>query len=152
MIQINKIKPIDDEKQLVLCTVFYNDQEYQYPTNTPVLSGDDLQVYLDTQEDRIKLRFLKHHYPDADYPIESGQSELEAFEAWVNNGGIIYIDGGEKAWKVEKQPWTYTHPEEKTLVERLPEDAKQKIKLAKKKPTVRSLTDALTAITEAVID
>ena len=113
---INKVRGIDDEKQVVFFTLTKDTVEYLNKSNTPILSGAELQSWLDAKIDFYWYSILHNEYPEA--PPQHRQS-LADMEAWIaagakyrektgqdENGNDTY--GPEKTAK--KKPWKGKHP------------------------------------------
>lgn len=112
-IMINKIKNINNEKQVVFFTIIKDEKEYKKAANTPILSGAELQSWLDAKIGFYWYSILYKQYPDAPTAINKS---LEDIEQWITDGCIIPAildDKGKEItpeYVVEKVPWKGTHP------------------------------------------
>ena len=119
MINIIATEQIDKEKQWVFITLEVDgetiEQTTVQPWNTkePILTGQDLDVWCQTQEDRYKLEILKDMYP------ESEQRTVESLETWVKGGAEITKDGKQES--ITKKVWTNKHPKRIGLKSRINE-------------------------------
>ena len=119
--KIDKIVSIDDEKQLVYVTISHGDDKYKYDMNTPVLEGDALQDYCDSEEKRHLNNILYQVY-DRSIRFE----KEDKWDEWIAAGRKIpevkYKDGddipkGKKAGDVKepekvikKKAWVDSEP------------------------------------------
>jgi hypothetical protein len=94
-IQIDKTKthPTDGYQWIYVTVDDVDGDNCKYVTSQPfngdsdeILSGDDLQSYVDAREDIYKTRILGIMYQDSKVPQLNGKSALESFEAWVSAG------------------------------------------------------------------
>ena len=112
---INKIKNINSEKQIVFFTLSKDMIEYEKSANTPILSGVELQEWLNTKINFYWYSILYKQYPDA--PEEVRQS-LKDIETWIAAGAWIPEVKDAKdniikpAIQVLKKLWKNTHPKE----------------------------------------
>ena len=95
--------------------------------NVPVelMDDKDVQAHLASREEEIVLVVLRKMYPEADIsPFrEEGKSELEAMQAWIDNGCKnkiqigFYKNGNPKYGYevIERQEIEYRHPPEVAL-------------------------------------
>ncbi len=125
MVIINSTKDIEGAKQWVFITLAVNGDSIEYttvqPWNTdvPVLSGQDLVDWCNTQEDRYKFDIFKDMYPD-----HPNIQDLEAMEQWIADGCIIpaVLDEDDNEVEpervAEKVEWTNKHPVEQDLFDR----------------------------------
>ncbi len=124
MIVINDIRPIDDKIQLVLFTLSYKDVEYKWLANTPVLTRDDLQAWLDAGENTYRVQTLKQLYPQSkehgySHYLDNTNTELEAVEEWIEDGCMLRDSKtGAFTGNVEKVPWKGAHPVKTDLLDR----------------------------------
>ena len=87
MIEINRIKQRDDERQVAFFTI--DGQEFSCG-NVPaeLTKMEDVQAHLDARADEFKLLLLKMQYPQSDhlrFQVNS-KTEIEAFEEWILKG------------------------------------------------------------------
>jgi len=114
MINIIATEQIDTEKQWVFLTLEVDGDLIEYttvqPWNTkePLLTGQDLAAWCQSQEDRYKLEILKDMYQDAE------QKTVKDFETWIKDGAEITDKDGEKK-EVVKKEWTNKHPKRVNL-------------------------------------
>jgi len=94
-VQIDKTKthPTDGYQWIYVTIDNVDGDTCKYVTSQPfngdssgILSGDDLQSYIDEREDIYKTRILGIMYQDSKVPKLNGKSELESFEKWVSDG------------------------------------------------------------------
>ena len=94
-VQIDKTKthPTDGYQWIYVTIDNVDGDTCKYVTSQPfngdssgILSGDDLQSYVDAREDIYKTRILGIMYQDSKVPKLNGKSELESFEKWVSDG------------------------------------------------------------------
>lgn len=83
MITINRIEQINDETQLVMFTLTKDGNNYPWTANSPVLSGGELQAWLDNRLNHYNYSTLISQYPDAPAPA---RKSLEDMEAWIASG------------------------------------------------------------------
>ena len=108
MINIIATEQIDTEKQWVFLTLEVDGDLIEYttvqPWNTkePLLTGQDLAIWCQTQEDRYKLEILKDMYPEAE------QKTVESLKKWIKGGAEITKD--DEKVNVTKKVWTNKHP------------------------------------------
>ena len=83
-IKINQTTPIEnDHRQWVFMTISVLDEDCKWVYTAPSnLSGDDLQSYLDENEDMYKRIVLRKMYEGSD--VYDGT--LEELESWVSAG------------------------------------------------------------------
>ena len=88
-----KSHPTDGYQWLYVTLDDVDGDACKYVTSQPfngdssgILSGDDLQAYVDSKEDLYKSRVMGIMYQDAVVPRLDGKSDLESFEAWVSAG------------------------------------------------------------------
>jgi len=92
MITVNAVRDIDGTKQWVFITLTVDGDECRYTTvqpwntNTPVLSGQDLEDFCNVNEDRYQVEILKGMYPGAIYQDSVGDTDLEKFTQWIADG------------------------------------------------------------------
>jgi len=119
MINIIATEQIDTEKQWVFITLEVDGDLIEYttvqPWNTkqPLLSGQELADWCQTQEDRYKFEILKDMYPEAK------EKTVEALETWVKSGAKITKDGKKEI--AVKKAWTNKHPKRIGLKSRIQE-------------------------------
>ena len=107
---INATKDIDGTKQWVYLTLTVDGDTCRYVsvqpwnTNTPVLTGQDLEDWCDGREDIYQVEILRSMYPNADLSETAGDTELEKFTAWIA-AGHTNPDGT----VIEKVPFTNSH-------------------------------------------
>lgn len=119
MIEINTMKPRDEERQIAFFTI--DGQEFSCG-NVPagLTKKPEIQAYLDGRADEFKLLILKKEYPGSDLTgfKTKDNTELEAMEEWISKGhkNKIQIGLDEKEKPVfedqiiEKQELEYKHP------------------------------------------
>lgn len=80
-------------EQEVFILVNIDGEEHKSSTFQPwnkdsegILSGQNLQDYVDTHEERYKTEVLGHMYLQADLSETAGETELEKFTNWIANG------------------------------------------------------------------
>lgn len=128
MIELISRKERNKERQITFIKVTdsahgIDAQEFSVGNVPAELTDDkDVQVHLDSRENEIILIILRKHYPEADIDKfrEEGKSELEAFQAWIDNGcknKLIFGYKDEKQTKpiyeeriIEKKEIEYKHP------------------------------------------
>ena len=117
MINIIATEAIDTEKQWVFITIEVGGETIEHttvqPWNTkePLLTGQDLAKWCQTQEPRYKLEILKDMYP------EVKENTVEDFEKFTSSG-----DGKDsKKENIEKKAWTNKHPKRIGLKARINE-------------------------------
>jgi|TARA_R100000315_G_C5216800_1_gene129630 hypothetical protein len=83
-IKINQTTPIEnDHRQWVFMTISVLDEDCKWVYTAPAnLNGDDLQSYLDANEDMYKRVVLRKMYKGSD--VYNGT--LKELEAWVSAG------------------------------------------------------------------
>ena len=97
------------EKQWVFITLEVDGDLIEYttvqPWNTkdPILTGQDLAVWCQSQEPRYKLEILKDMYPEAE------QKTVKNLQDWIKSGAEITEKDGKKE-KIVKKAWTNKHP------------------------------------------
>jgi len=105
-------------------------QEFSVGNVPAELTKDaEVQAHLESRADKIILVILRKHYPEADIsPFrEVGKSELEAMQAWIDNGHKNKIQIGlTKTGKpkygyevIEKKEIEYKHPPEVTMLDKI---------------------------------
>ena len=112
--QIDKIVPINDEKQLVYVTISHGSDKYKYDMNTPVLEGDALQAHCDSEEQRHLCNILYQVY-DRNIKFE----KKDEWDEWIAAGRKIPevksvdYNGEEVVVKeeevIEKKSWVDSH-------------------------------------------
>ena len=75
----------NDTDQTVYFSIDY-DGEKSWHGDIP--KDADPQEWFDASEEMVKCAILRQQYKDADVPQLEGKTELESFEAWVENGCI----------------------------------------------------------------
>ena len=111
MINIIATEKIDTGKQWVFITLAVEGETIEYttvqPWNTkePLLSGQELYDWCQTQEDRYKLEVLNNMYHGA----TPEERTVESFETWIKDGAEITDKDGKKE-QVIKKAWTNKHP------------------------------------------
>lgn len=119
MITIIDTEMIDESKQWVYITVDVLGETLEHTTiqpfnnNEPVLSGQELQDYLDSQEDRYKLEILKDMYKDAKVKGKTLQDLIE----WVQAGALNDEDG--ELVQVIKRKIEGRHPKRLKIIEQI---------------------------------
>jgi hypothetical protein len=83
---IDYVVPVDSDYQQVAVTMQVNGDTCYYVGNSPILSGQALQDFVDVTEDFWTLLILKKMWPTARYPVAQGQSDLDATQAWITAG------------------------------------------------------------------
>ena len=104
-ITINGTREINDEIQLVFFTLTVAGTDYRMESNTPILSGQDLQNYFNSRTE-LYLHSLFHNvYPGADISEfeDEETTKVEQFQAWIA-AGCVNPDGT-VIDKVEWQGW-----------------------------------------------
>ena len=110
---INKVKPIGNKTQLCYLTFTYKNKDYQFLSNTPVLSGNELQKHVDGIAEQCLFSIHKQMYPDM-----PKLNTLEEIEHWIKDGcvipAILDLEGNELEPErvAEKVEWTGKHPED----------------------------------------
>ena len=100
IITIDRVRNIDDEKQVVFFTLTNGVDSFEKDANTPVLSGAELQGWLDAKADFFWRTILHDQYAKAPASVKKS---LQKLEAWIAND-----PDGKKAQG--KKPWTAKHP------------------------------------------
>lgn len=117
MVIINSTQDVNGLKQWVFITIEVDGDTVEHITvqpwnnDEPLLSGDDLQDWCNSQEDRYKLEVLKDMYKGA----KPKGYTLEDFEKWISAGAENEING-EKV-KVIKREWKNKHPRRLKIIE-----------------------------------
>jgi hypothetical protein len=110
--------------QVVCFTLVDGKDSYEWHCNAPVFATvKELQAHLDMNADRYLVDILLAQYPWARYSPAEGESELDAFRAWIA-AGALNNEGEDEAGNpipvpVEKVPFVSTHPPEVAGTERL---------------------------------
>lgn len=125
MIEINRIEPRDEERQVAFFTI--DGQEFS-AGNVPLLlvKIEDIQAHLDARADEFKLLILKMQYAESDHLRfqTNDKTELEAMEEWIATGHKNKIQVGLTATgkpkhgyeTIEKQELRYKHPKSVRLL------------------------------------
>lgn len=130
MIEINKIEPRDEKRQVVFFTI--DSQEFSCG-NVPInlTKAADIQAHLDARADEFKLLILRKQYPESDHLRfqKDDKTEFEAMKEWISKGHKNKIIVGYKDeeqtkpiydYKVlEKQELEYRHPKSVSLVAKI---------------------------------
>ena len=135
MIELISRKERDKERQIAFIKVTdeahgIDAQEFSVGNVPAELTDDkDVKAHLDSREEEIVTVILRKHYPDADISQfrEEGKSELEAFQAWIDNGCKnkiqigFYKNGNPKYGYevIEKKEIEYRHPPELAMIDKI---------------------------------
>lgn len=79
-------RTIDENKQVVFFSLNDDVTTYKWHANTSILSGQNLQDYLDSKLNEYLLLIRKREYPGAIYQDSAGNTDLEKFEQWITDG------------------------------------------------------------------
>ena len=119
-VTLNNTKDIDGTKQWINITLTVDGDTVAYTsvqpwnTNTPVLTGSDLQAFCNNREATYQVEILKGMYPNARYQDNEGDTELAKFTAWIAAGhtNAEYTKGDEVTIPEEvitKVPFVNSH-------------------------------------------
>lgn len=108
-ITVNSIRKNATDKTVFFTLIDDANTEYKGSTDIP-LNEEDEQTYCDANIERYMLFYRKKEYPRADYKSSPGETELAKFEEWINDGCMNRDNEGQYTEKIEKVPWTGTHP------------------------------------------
>ena len=135
MIELISRKGRDKERQVAFIKVTdlthgIDAQEFSVG-NVPaeLIDDKDVQAHLDSREEKIITVILRKHYSEADISQfrEEGKSELEAFQAWIDNGCKnkiqigLYKNGKPKYGYevIHKKEIEYRHPPELAMIDKI---------------------------------
>lgn len=111
MIKVYKGQQIDRSQRWIHLTLTVDGDECRFNHVAPLgLFNEELREFAESREDSYRLDILKDMYPDADYKSSLGKDELAQFEEWIKDGCMNRDEDGKYIDKIEKVPWTGTHP------------------------------------------
>lgn len=134
MIKIITTQEIDDKQQWIFMTISIGDKSVKYTHVAPSsLTGQALQKFVDSRENNYVLDMLKDAYPNSDYRrfMKGDLTELDIMKKWIKSGhkNLIGKRDGKNVYEViERQEWTYEHPDFIELEKEIDEIKDEKVR------------------------
>jgi hypothetical protein len=100
MITPTKARVIDADRQCTEFLITHEGEEYRWHGNTPRFDvKEDLQKWLDTNEERILCDLHRKLYPEAKVDPRVDETPLQAWQRWIKDGEqndlVVYAEDHE---------------------------------------------------------